>query len=461
MPPTDEPRIDCHCHVIDPARFPFEDETIYRPSGPEIAPVENLRRIMAQHGIEHALIVGTNSGYGTDLSPVLEALARGNGRFKGIAVVMNDITMAELVRLKALGMIGVAFNAPFHGVDHYAGTADLLRKLADLDMILNLQVRAEQLLSFLPLIECSTVRLVVDHCGRPVPEAGLAQPGLSPLLAVALVMILAAFGFKVAAAPFHLWAPDVYEGAPPVAAALVASASKLAGFTLLVRLLWPGLGAVAAGSGLPGWLPVVALISAASLLLGNFGALAQSNLRRLLAYSAIAHAGALLLGVMAAGAAGPGPLFYYAATYGLATVGAFGVVTVLDQAGVGPGITDLAGLHRRSPLLAGCLLVFVLSLAGIPPLAGFVGKFLVFAAALRLGGLHSPAGVLAFAAIFLSAVALYYYLGVLKAALVTATTPDQETRITVPVPAAVTLVAAALLLLLLGLWPSALLGLFS
>ncbi|RFC46091.1 MAG: NADH-quinone oxidoreductase subunit N, partial [Verrucomicrobia bacterium] len=118
--------------------------------------------------------------------------------------------------------------------------------------------------------------------------AGLAQPGLSPLLAVALVMILAAFGFKVAAAPFHLWAPDVYEGAPPVAAALVASASKLAGFTLLVRLLWPGLGAVAAGSGLPGWLPVVALISAASLLLGNFGALAQSNLRRLLAYSAIA-----------------------------------------------------------------------------------------------------------------------------------------------------------------------------
>ncbi len=291
--------------------------------------------------------------------------------------------------------------------------------------------------------------------------AGLAQPGLSPLLAVALVMILAAFGFKVAAAPFHLWAPDVYEGAPPVAAALVASASKLAGFTLLVRLLWPGLGAVAAGSGLPGWLPVVALISAASLLLGNFGALAQSNLRRLLAYSAIAHAGALLLGVMAAGAAGPGPLFYYAATYGLATVGAFGVVTVLDQAGVGPGITDLAGLHRRSPLLAGCLLVFVLSLAGIPPLAGFVGKFLVFAAALRLGGLHSPAGVLAFAAIFLSAVALYYYLGVLKAALVTATTPDQETRITVPVPAAVTLVAAALLLLLLGLWPSALLGLFS
>jgi NADH-quinone oxidoreductase subunit N len=291
--------------------------------------------------------------------------------------------------------------------------------------------------------------------------ASLAKPGLTPLLAVALVMVLAAFSFKVAAAPFHLWAPDVYEGAPPAAAALVASASKLAGFTLLVRLFWPGLGAATAGAGLPGWLPVVALISAASLLLGNFGALAQSNLRRLLAYSAIAHAGALLLGVMATGAAGPGPLFFYAATYGLATVGAFGVVTVLDRAGVGPRIADLAGLHRRSPLLAGCLLVFVLSLAGIPPLAGFVGKFLVFAAALRLGGLHHPAGVLAFAAIFLSAVALYYYLGVLKAALVTATTPEGETRISVPAAAAVALVIAALLLVLLGVFPSKLLEIFS
>ena len=292
-------------------------------------------------------------------------------------------------------------------------------------------------------------------------SAGLARPGLTPLLAVALVMILAAFGFKVAAAPFHLWAPDVYEGAPPVAAALVASASKLAGFTLLVRLLWPGLGLAAVGTGLPGWLPVVALISAASLLLGKVGALAQTSLRRLLAYSAIAHAGALLLGVMAAGKAGPAPLFFYAATYGLATVGAFGVVTVLDQAGVGRGIADLAGLHRRSPLLAGCLFVFILSLAGIPPLAGFVGKFLVFAAALRLGGLHSPAGALAFAAIFLSAVALYYYLGVLKAALVTTTTPEQETRLAVPASSAVTLVFAAVLLLLLGLFPSVLLGIFS
>jgi NADH-quinone oxidoreductase subunit N len=291
----------------------------------------------------------------------------------------------------------------------------------------------------------------------------LAQQGLSPLLVVALVMVLVAFGFKASAAPFHLWAPDVYEGAPVSSAALIASASKLAGFALFTRLLWPGFGVVA-GSGSTlhawaGWVPVVAVLSAASLFIGNLGALAQTNVRRLLAYSAIAHAGSLLLGVIAAGHVGPGPLFYYAATYGLATVGAFGVIAVVANAGACQKITDLAGLHRRSPLLAGCLLVFILSLAGIPPLAGFFGKFAVFAAALQLGGLHHPVGWLAFLAIAFSAVALYYYLVVLKQAMVAAPAPDTG-RIAVPPAAATALVAAALMLLVFGLFPSLLLGIF-
>lgn len=284
----------------------------------------------------------------------------------------------------------------------------------------------------------------------------LALTGPSPLLVVALVMVLVAFGFKAAAAPFHLWAPDVYEGAPAPAAALIASASKVAGLALFVRLLWPGFGAASGNlTGAAGWLPVVAMISAASLLLGNFAALAQGNVRRLLAYSAIAHAGALLLGVIAAGHAGPGPLFYYAATYGLATVGAFGVIAVVENSGRCQGLGDLAGLRARSPLLTGCLFVFVLSLAGIPPLAGFVGKFVVFSAALQLGG---PAGWLALLAIALSAVALYYYLMILKQALVA---PAKETSpVKVPAPAAIALLAAAGLILLFGLWPSLLLRLF-
>lgn len=285
------------------------------------------------------------------------------------------------------------------------------------------------------------------------------QP-LTPLLLVALVMILTAFGFKAAAAPFHLWAPDVYQGAPASSTALIASASKLAGFVLFMRLLWSGAepvaGSIATFEAAPGWLPVLALISAASLLLGNSGALAQSNVRRLLAYSAIAHSGALLLGVIAAGNAGPAPLFYYAATYGLATVGVFGVIAVVESAGRCDQLADLAGLHRRSPLLAGCLLIFILSLAGIPPLAGFFGKFIVFAAALRLGGLGGTAGWLVILAIALSAVALYYYLLILKQALVFAPAPAAG-RIRVPRSAAFTLLLAAALLIALGVFPSVLL----
>ncbi len=286
----------------------------------------------------------------------------------------------------------------------------------------------------------------------------LAQQGLSPLLLVAFAMIAVAFGFKAAAAPFHLWAPDVYQGAPVSSAALIASASKLAGFAFFARLLWSGLDTAVSQHASPGWMPVLAVISAASLLLGNFAALAQTSLRRLLAYSAIAHAGALALGVMAVGKAGPAPLFYYATTYGLATVGAFGVVAVLENAGVGPLITDLAGLHKRSPLLAYCLMIFVLSLAGIPPLAGFFGKFAVFAAALEMNGLAGPAGWLAFAAIMLSAVALYYYLIVLKNALVAPPAAGADSRLPVPASAAVALLIAALLLVVLGVAPSLLLS---
>ena len=298
-----------------------------------------------------------------------------------------------------------------------------------------------------------------------LPQIGmlLLPLGPSPLLIVALVMVLVAFGFKAAAAPFHLWAPDAYQGAPTPSAALIASASKLAGLVLFYRLLWPGLGLAAGDAArLPfavGWVPVVALLSGASLLLGNLAALAQTNLRRLLAYSAIAHAGALLLGVIAAGATGPAPLFYYALTYAIATVGAFGVIAVAENAGGCENLADLAGLHRRSPLLAGCLLVFILSLAGIPPLAGFFGKFVIFAAALKLNGLGGPAGWLAVAAILLSAVALYYYLLILKQALVVRTEgPDRP--IPVPPAAAATLLTAAGLLVLLGLFPSLVLGMF-
>ena len=209
----------------------------------------------------------------------------------------------------------------------------------------------------------------------------------------------------------------------------------------------------------PGWVPVVWLLAAASMLVGNLAALAQSNVRRLLAYSAIAHAGGILLGVIASGRSGPGPLFFYLTTYGIATAGAFGVFHVLEAQGGAQNLKDLAGLHRRSPLLAGCLMVFILSLAGVPPLAGFFGKFAVFAAALSPAGLGSPTGWLAVFAIAMSAVGLYYYLLILKEALVRPAAADAP-PVKVPAAAALTLVAAAALTLLFGLFPSLLLRWF-
>lgn len=289
----------------------------------------------------------------------------------------------------------------------------------------------------------------------------IAMQARSPLLLIGLAMVVVAFGFKAAAAPFHLWAPDAYQGAPTTSAALIASASKLAGFTIFLRLFW---GAFSFGAGSAthwplsvGWVPMLAVLALGSMLVGNFGALAQTNVRRLLAYSAIAHAGAMLLGVGAAGASGPGPVFYYAATYGLATVGAFGVLAVVERNGPSQTLADLAGLHKRSPLLAALLAIFVLSLAGIPPLAGFFGKFSVFAAVLKLGALSGPAGWLVIAAIALSAVALYYYLLILKEALVEA--PQDTTPLTIPLGAKVALLSAAALIVYLGLFPSRLLSL--
>jgi predicted TIM-barrel fold metal-dependent hydrolase len=179
-------KIDCHCHVVDPERFPYRADTGYRPSGQEIAPYEHLVRVCDYHGVSHALIVGTNSGYGEDLSPVRDALARGAGRFKGIAVVANDISTAALATLKREGFVGIAFNTTLADPARYLGSGDLLERLADLDLWLQVQFKQDQLLPLLPLFERSAVRLVFDHCGRPAPSRGLGQAGFQALLALGL-----------------------------------------------------------------------------------------------------------------------------------------------------------------------------------------------------------------------------------------------------------------------------------
>ncbi|HWH69059.1 MAG TPA: NADH-quinone oxidoreductase subunit N, partial [Candidatus Sulfotelmatobacter sp.] len=291
--------------------------------------------------------------------------------------------------------------------------------------------------------------------------AAIQGPKLDPLLILALVMTLIGFGFKVAAAPFHLWAPDAYQGAPIPSAAFIASGSKVAGFFILAKVLLLGF-AGASGSGgwrayAPGWVPVLALMAAVSMVLGNLAAIAQSSVRRLLAYSAIAHAGYMLLGVLASGGPGLASLVYYVLTYGLTTLGAFGVVAVVQAQTGGDQLTDFAGLSRRAPAVALCMLVFMLSLAGIPPLAGFFGKFYLFAAALMTGAPKLGLLWLVVLAIAMSAVSLYYYLQVLKQVFV-ALEPASTVQKKVPVFSQLVLGVLALAVVVLGCAPELLLA---
>lgn len=239
--------------------------------------------------------------------------------------------------------------------------------------------------------------------------------GGAPLVYIALVLVVAGLGFKVAAAPFHLWAPDAYEGAPAPAAAFIASASKVASFALFASIGLAAVHAPGAHSLAAPWAQVLSVVAALSLVIGNLAALAQTNVRRLLAYSAIAHAGYMLLAVafLGEGSRNVAAVLYYVITYGLTTIGAFGAIAVVERATGSARLESFAGLYKRNPLLAATLLVYFLSLAGIPPLVGFWAKFNLFAAVLVSG-----AGVVPFAlvvlAIAMSAVSLYYYLRVLK-----------------------------------------------
>jgi predicted TIM-barrel fold metal-dependent hydrolase len=181
----DEAKIDTHCHVLDPARFPYPADIAYRPAGQEIAPVEQYRQVMHAYGIRHALLVGPNSGYNLDNRCLLDALEFGEGAFKGIAVVPLDIADSALNELRARGVIGLAFNATLFGTSHYRETGGLLRRLAERDMVLSLQVQGDQLLDLRQVVEGSGVRVLIDHCGRPAAAGGVNQPGFQALLAMA------------------------------------------------------------------------------------------------------------------------------------------------------------------------------------------------------------------------------------------------------------------------------------
>src|ERR1700720_106714 len=243
--------------------------------------------------------------------------------------------------------------------------------------------------------------LQVPRTNLDVVRTALELRGPADLLVMlSIVTVAAGLFFKVAAVPFHQWAPDVYEGAPTPIAAYVSVASKTASFALLVRLfIW------VFGGSQPMWQALVAGVAIASLTWGNLAALTQTNIKRLLAYSSISHVGYILLGLVAGNETGLIGIVYYLIAYAFMTIGAFAVVIVLRQRGIiGDELTDLDGLYQRSPAAAVLLLIFMLSLAGIPPTAGFMGKYFIFLALIES---HHP--ILAvFAALYIVP-ALYYY----------------------------------------------------
>ena len=287
---------------------------------------------------------------------------------------------------------------------------------------------------------------------------------IAPLLFAAMVMIAAGLGFKVAAVPFYLWAPDTYEGAPVPAAAFIASVSKVASFALLISISTAAMHVLEVGHAaavkpdfLVSWSLILTVLSAASMVLGNLAALAQLSVRRLLAYSAIAHAGYILLGLafFSYSTRSAGAVLYYVLTYGLTTIGAFGVVGAVEQATGSDKMESFLGLHKRNPVLAAVLLVLFLSLAGIPPLVGFWAKFNLFAAVLGVSAGPVPFALVALA-LAMSAVSLYYYLQVLKRAYVMQGVDDTPIKAH-PVTMAV-LVGIAAAVVVLGCFPALLSG---
>jgi NADH-quinone oxidoreductase subunit N len=286
----------------------------------------------------------------------------------------------------------------------------------------------------------------------------------SPMLVLAYLLIFVGLGFKLALAPFHLWAPDVYQNAPTPVAGWIGSGSKIAAAALLIALLKP-----VSSTLKDALVPALAALAVLSMVVGNLGALRQTNLKRLLAYSAIANAGYLLVGVVAFSAAGNTSVIFYILVYSLASLGAFGVVAVLtDTLGRDAEISDFNGCWTKTPGLAVAFLVFVLSLAGIPPLAGFLGKFYLFYAAIEAApeaaSWHDGFYWLVAFALIMSVVSLYYYLRVLKAFLV-APSDDGKAASIAPIKigwaAGVTLCLLAIAVLALGLWPEPLLNLLS
>lgn len=283
-----------------------------------------------------------------------------------------------------------------------------------------------------------------------------------PAMILAMALLVVGFGFKIAVVPFHMWTPDVYEGSPTSVTAFMAVASKVASFAAFMRVFLEGLGGLK-----PHWEGLFLALCVATLVLGNVVAIVQTNIKRMLAYSSIAHAGYALIGVVVAGhpdaetsvrTLGLSSVMLYLAVYAFMTLGAFAVVAMVRKQGVeGDEIEDFAGLSKRYPVAALLMLVFMVSLAGIPPTAGFIGKFYLFMAAIQAGLTW-----LAIVAVVLTAISAYFYLRVVMVMYMREPqSVGPATRFATSPAIAVVLACALAGVVLLGLFPNVLVSLSS
>ncbi|AVX20510.1 MULTISPECIES: NADH-quinone oxidoreductase subunit N [Carboxydocella] len=268
------------------------------------------------------------------------------------------------------------------------------------------------------------------------------KQGLEPALLLGLVFLVAGFGFKISAVPFHMWSPDIYQGAPSPVTAYLAVGSKAAAFAAFARILYFALAPYKMS-----WIGLLAGLSALSMVIGNVVAIPQTNLKRMLAYSGVAQAGYILTGLVAGTTAGIKGMAFYLMIYLFATVGAFTVAMVMSMNVGSTEIKDMSGLSQRSPLLAAVLTTCLLSMAGIPPLAGFAGKLYLFASVVAEGKLW-----LALVGLVMSMVSVYYYLNVTKAMYLGEA--QDNTPIAVPGNMKLILIVSMVITLLLGVYPT-------
>ncbi len=271
---------------------------------------------------------------------------------------------------------------------------------------------------------------------------------MSIVLVFGLVFMVIGLAFKLGAVPFHMWLPDVYHGSPTVVTSYIASAPKIAGFAMIMRLLSESMGSLQAD-----WQGMLVILAVLSMAIGNVIAIAQTNLKRMLAYSTISHVGFIMLGILSGNQVGYSAAMFYTLVYALMSLGAFGVIILLTRSGFeADELNDFKGLNQRSPWYAFLMLILVFSMAGIPPTVGFWAKLAVLKAVVNIDMLW-----LALVAVFFSIIGIYYYLRVVK--LMYFDEAEDETAISCNRDMQIALSANGLLVLLLGLYPAALMPL--